>query len=638
LDKPSWATLLGVWFCVVMLLWSLAQTLRAQKANYVERSDQWIRDGDVRFDSLRRAAAAAGGGAAGWSSASAATTVPSSSAPTASEDELLLELPDLSEFIPGFMLEWSDVCGPGVSVPDSHSGGSGGNGGTSSQQQVLHAVGASPSSTRLLLSKRVPLGSGSNTPVSSSSATGSSSSMSMSSSLQLLGAPGSTPRILLPTLQHKINGCRRWCTHCQLYKPDRAHHCAHCGRCVKKADHHCVFIAACIGFANYKHFLLFLFYAWMASLLIVLDCLHSNVLSLFSSPRAFRLLLAQGGGLLGGGGRGLSAVGLGADGAIVLTFVLIVAASVAMALPAFMAFHAFLLLVAGRTTIEWNETPNKLKRFLGDDGEGGLKRWPFRLTPFQNFKHVFGFSLWKWLLPIAAWPSNKTILATAAAAASAAAASTGGTTGSSTRRNSLGGSSGPGSILRTTGRGGVGGSAPGGLGDGSGSPGTGEDRDLDELSAVPLLSSLSVSGSPIGAAVAATAAAAGLDVPSFDQQQHQQQQQQSMSKSVLATVELARWESRHGVPAEHSKLARLNLDAHPLYDRDGVQALANAQTDVTWASRSARLRAAAQGLLGQEEATCIAELQARGLMFATHAGVVNPQMELWRRGKLFKQA
>jgi hypothetical protein len=137
--------------------------------------------------------------------------------------------------------------------------------------------------------------------------------------------------------------------------------------------------------------------------------------------------------------------------------------------------------------------------------------------------------------------------------------------------------------------------------------------------------------------VAATAAAAGLDPSSTDHQQ-EHQQLQPMSKSVLATVELARWESRHGVPPEHSKLARLNLDAHPLYDRDGVQALANAQTDVTWASRSARLRAAAQGLLGQEEATCIAELQARGLMFATHAGVVNPQMELWRRGKLFKQA
>jgi len=148
----------------------------------------------------------------------------------------------------------------------------------------------------------------------------------------------------------------------------------------------------------------------------------------------------------------------------------------------------------------------------------------------------------------------------------------------------------------------------------SGSPSTGTDLELDELSAVPLLSSLTAGGSPIAGPA-------------------------PLSKSVLATFELAAWESRHPVPRAQSVLERMHLHQHPLYDQTAVEAVAAAQGHGSaWASKGARLRAAAQGLLGQEESQLIAEWQARGLLFPTHPSVVNPQMALWREGKLFKQA
>lgn len=58
----------------------------------------------------------------------------------------------------------------------------------------------------------------------------------------------------------------RYCRHCHHIKPDRTHHCTACGICVLKMDHHCPWIANCVGYANYKHFILMVFYAtlWCA--------------------------------------------------------------------------------------------------------------------------------------------------------------------------------------------------------------------------------------------------------------------------------------------------------------------------------------------------------------------------------------
>ncbi|KAH9370513.1 hypothetical protein HPB48_020527 [Haemaphysalis longicornis] len=56
---------------------------------------------------------------------------------------------------------------------------------------------------------------------------------------------------------------QRYCYQCHVIKPDRCHHCRMCGTCVLKMDHHCPWFNKCVSFANYKFFLLFLFYSFV---------------------------------------------------------------------------------------------------------------------------------------------------------------------------------------------------------------------------------------------------------------------------------------------------------------------------------------------------------------------------------------
>ncbi|CAM9604826.1 unnamed protein product [Ectocarpus sp. 13 AM-2016] len=59
----------------------------------------------------------------------------------------------------------------------------------------------------------------------------------------------------------QARGSGRWCSHCEAYKPPRAHHCRRCGACVARMDHHCAFVSNCVGAGNHKQMLLFLLYS-----------------------------------------------------------------------------------------------------------------------------------------------------------------------------------------------------------------------------------------------------------------------------------------------------------------------------------------------------------------------------------------
>lgn len=67
------------------------------------------------------------------------------------------------------------------------------------------------------------------------------------------------------------SGHVNYCYQCRLIKPERTHHCSMCRRCIARMDHHCPYFGNCIHFSNFKFFVLTLFHASLACLLIVLS-------------------------------------------------------------------------------------------------------------------------------------------------------------------------------------------------------------------------------------------------------------------------------------------------------------------------------------------------------------------------------
>mmetsp|Transcript_15722 Transcript_15722/g.39983 ORF Transcript_15722/g.39983 Transcript_15722/m.39983 type:complete len:310 (-) Transcript_15722:2059-2988(-) len=56
----------------------------------------------------------------------------------------------------------------------------------------------------------------------------------------------------------------RFCSKCQDFKPQRAHHCSICGKCVLRMDHHCPWINNCVGLRNHRPFVVFIAFATLS--------------------------------------------------------------------------------------------------------------------------------------------------------------------------------------------------------------------------------------------------------------------------------------------------------------------------------------------------------------------------------------
>uniref|UniRef100_A0AC35TSS2 Palmitoyltransferase n=1 Tax=Rhabditophanes sp. KR3021 TaxID=114890 RepID=A0AC35TSS2_9BILA len=81
----------------------------------------------------------------------------------------------------------------------------------------------------------------------------------------------------LPIKNRMHDQAYRYCSHCTMVKPDRAHHCSICKTCNLKFDHHCPWINNCVMYSNYKQFLLFLGYGFTLCVFVAITNIDALV-------------------------------------------------------------------------------------------------------------------------------------------------------------------------------------------------------------------------------------------------------------------------------------------------------------------------------------------------------------------------
>lgn len=173
------------------------------------------------------------------------------------------------------------------------------------------------------------------------------------------------------------------CSICRCLKPERSHHCSLCNRCILKMDHHCPWINNCVGFANYKFFILFLFY----SVLLTGFCT---------------------GVLIGRAAFLRSELGWW-DSRSVQYLVTLCITGMFFLSNSFLLVYHLRLLSRNRTTLESTTFGKEsLRSYFMQQGVPP-EQYPrniFDMGGKENFLQVFGESSFLWLLPIATTPGS----------------------------------------------------------------------------------------------------------------------------------------------------------------------------------------------------------------------------------------
>ena len=204
----------------------------------------------------------------------------------------------------------------------------------------------------------------------------------------VLTAPGDVPRGWTPAPEDPEEAAseakksnsekrRRFCKECAAWKPTRTHHCSVCKRCVLKMDHHCVWVANCVGAYNYKFFLQFLAYTFLATVLDAI-LLLSNFIDFFKDVEESQAAGSQGADAKVDPAEGTELA------VVFVTFIVNVAFSASLL--GFLVMHGNLIL-SNMTTIEMYEKKKTLP-------------WKYDLGRFRNFKEVFGENVFMWFLPV----------------------------------------------------------------------------------------------------------------------------------------------------------------------------------------------------------------------------------------------
>ena len=78
-----------------------------------------------------------------------------------------------------------------------------------------------------------------------------------------------------PTIPHQETVSEdEYCHVCNTWKPERTRHCKQCKMCVAKYDHHCPWIGSCVGYHNFKYFIHFSMWCWLATTLYTFEAVR----------------------------------------------------------------------------------------------------------------------------------------------------------------------------------------------------------------------------------------------------------------------------------------------------------------------------------------------------------------------------
>ncbi len=164
-----------------------------------------------------------------------------------------------------------------------------------------------------------------------------------------------------------MQGEVRYCSECSHIKPDRCHHCSMCNECVLKMDHHCPWVNNCVGYYNQKFFFLFLGYAFIYCMYVMLSTLKFFIAYWNHDAINF------------------------SNGKFHVIFLFFVSGMFAISLVSLFGYHIY-LISQNRTTLEAFRPP--IFR------QGGSDRKGFFLGKLNNFREVLGDQPILWFVPV----------------------------------------------------------------------------------------------------------------------------------------------------------------------------------------------------------------------------------------------
>lgn len=174
----------------------------------------------------------------------------------------------------------------------------------------------------------------------------------------------------------------RWCSVCEVWKPDRCHHCSSCRRCYLRMDHHCPWFATCIGFRNHKLFIQVMVYITLFAGLVCASSLYM-LYQFFANEQYEKHLYLL----------------------LNLVFLFVISLAFFVATGAFVSFLIYMVCI-NITTIEfqdrrWNYSDNYSSQYqYGPDGKKKEIGNFYSLGVARNWTSIMGRKWYQWLLPV----------------------------------------------------------------------------------------------------------------------------------------------------------------------------------------------------------------------------------------------